>query len=309
MDELASKIVTDLSAADAWWQREDPSRTIRFDRFAFPGCASKLGSSISAFSGWRAPHRPTRVIRGSWPCPGADRSRVIGLPEERRLLRRTVSVGPDRVRHDSGASQTTPSVEAWAASRSSGCARSAARTSALEISTPRSSPTSCIHGMGFVRPDAAARTNARSPTEGTSATASSTSCTRRRRWRPPSLRSGYDVNREDYYDNEIGSYNRSQFDDLRDSRYLTHLPQQRLALGVRVPGKARGMIRMTFPASFNCRGACALELDRGVVVTLIATPSRGSPLPPLVGCMQGKRACYVTLGRDWSAVATFDRAP
>ena len=44
LTELASKIVTDLSAADAWWQREDPTRTIRFDRFAFPGCASKLGS-------------------------------------------------------------------------------------------------------------------------------------------------------------------------------------------------------------------------------------------------------------------------
>ena len=49
MEELASKIVTDPAAADAWWQREDPSRTIRFDP-PRSRCSTKLGSSISAFS-------------------------------------------------------------------------------------------------------------------------------------------------------------------------------------------------------------------------------------------------------------------
>ena len=35
---LAPLIAADLSAIDGWWQRQDASRTIRFDLFAFPGC-------------------------------------------------------------------------------------------------------------------------------------------------------------------------------------------------------------------------------------------------------------------------------
>ena len=66
MEALASKIVTDLAAADAWWQREDPSRTIRFDRFAFPGCASKLGSLDLGFLRLARPAAAYEGDRGSW---------------------------------------------------------------------------------------------------------------------------------------------------------------------------------------------------------------------------------------------------
>jgi hypothetical protein len=34
----ANEISTDLATIDAWWQREDPARTIRFDTFPFAGC-------------------------------------------------------------------------------------------------------------------------------------------------------------------------------------------------------------------------------------------------------------------------------
>ena len=39
---LAPLIAADLSAIDGWWRRQDPSRTIRFDLFAFPGCSPGL---------------------------------------------------------------------------------------------------------------------------------------------------------------------------------------------------------------------------------------------------------------------------
>ena len=93
-----------------------------------------------------------------------------------------------------------------------------------------------------------------------------------------------DVNRDDYYGNGATS------DDLRDSPYLTRLPQQRLALGVRAPGKARGMISMSFPAPFDCRDTCALELDRELAVTLVATPSRGSRFLGWSGACKGRGA-------------------
>jgi Divergent InlB B-repeat domain len=39
---VASPIVTDLESIDAWWRSQDPTRTPRFDQFAFPGCAPGL---------------------------------------------------------------------------------------------------------------------------------------------------------------------------------------------------------------------------------------------------------------------------
>jgi hypothetical protein len=39
----ASGIATDAAWIDAWWQGQDPTRTPRFDRYAFPGCTSKFG--------------------------------------------------------------------------------------------------------------------------------------------------------------------------------------------------------------------------------------------------------------------------
>ena len=40
---LVTPIVTDVAAIDQWWQREDPTRTPRFDLYAFPGCGTRFG--------------------------------------------------------------------------------------------------------------------------------------------------------------------------------------------------------------------------------------------------------------------------
>jgi hypothetical protein len=40
---LASGIATDLASVDAWWTGQDGTRGIRFDLYAFPGCAPGLG--------------------------------------------------------------------------------------------------------------------------------------------------------------------------------------------------------------------------------------------------------------------------
>ena len=41
---LAPRLVGDVAAFDAWWRREDPARTPRFDLFPAPGCASAFGA-------------------------------------------------------------------------------------------------------------------------------------------------------------------------------------------------------------------------------------------------------------------------
>ena len=42
--DFAPRIVGDTAAFDAWWRREDPTRTPRFDLFPFPGCESAFGA-------------------------------------------------------------------------------------------------------------------------------------------------------------------------------------------------------------------------------------------------------------------------
>ena len=42
--EWAPRIVGDVAAIDAWWRREDPARTLRFDFFPFSGCGSVFGA-------------------------------------------------------------------------------------------------------------------------------------------------------------------------------------------------------------------------------------------------------------------------
>ncbi|MGZ8782458.1 MAG: hypothetical protein ACXWZB_03060 [Gaiellaceae bacterium] len=42
--ELAPRIVGDVTAFDAWWRGQDPTRMPRFDLFPAPGCASAFGS-------------------------------------------------------------------------------------------------------------------------------------------------------------------------------------------------------------------------------------------------------------------------
>ena len=304
MEELASKIVTDLSVADAWWQREDPSRTIRFDRFAFPGCASKLGSLDLGFLRLS---RPAAAYEG-------DQGIVAMVPELTDLaeldfhknvvyydgpsLYGSTVCGTTLVpRNDPVRGGLGGLAFIWLRSL---CSQDIG-TGGLnaEVVTHE-----LIHGLGFVGPDGSPN-ECPEPNRGhvcdseldilyPEATLESTLAAKR-----------LDVNNDDYYDNEVGSYNGGQSGDLQDSPYLTRLPQQRLALGVRAPGKARGMIRMTFPAPFSCRGACALELDSGVAVTLVATPSRGSRFLRWSGACKGRGACYVTLGGDRTVTALF----
>ncbi len=42
--EWAPRIVGDVTAIDAWWRREDPTRALRFDTFPAAGCPSALGA-------------------------------------------------------------------------------------------------------------------------------------------------------------------------------------------------------------------------------------------------------------------------
>src|SRR5207237_2263711 len=41
--QFASPIASDVASIDAWWRKQDPTRTPRFDLFPFAGCAATFG--------------------------------------------------------------------------------------------------------------------------------------------------------------------------------------------------------------------------------------------------------------------------
>lgn len=301
--ELASLIATDLSAADAWWQREDPTRTIRFDRFAFPGCPTKLGTLDLGFL--------------QLPRPGsayAGDEGIIGMVPELTALAE-LSFHKNIVYYDGpslyGASVCGTTLIPrrdplrgglgglafiWLRSlcgQDVGTAGLNAEVVTHEL----------IHGLGFIgrdgSPNECPEPNRGHVCDGEAdilypeATFETTLASKR-----------LDVNGDDYY------VIRSTFppEDLRASPYLTRLPQQRLALSVRDRGSATGVIRMTSPASFRCDDSCSLLLDLGLSVTLVASPARGSLLVGWTGACRGKGACYLTLDGEQAVSATFGPA-
>ena len=108
-----------------------------------------------------------------------------------------------------------------------------------------------------------------------------------------------DVGRNDYYGHSGQAF------DVQDSGWLSHLPQQRLTIGMQGTGASRGSVRMTSPTAFQCAQACNLQLDRGLAVTLVARPAAGARFAGWKGACTGRSACVVTLDAARSVIATF----
>ena len=302
LTEVASAIVTDLSTADAWWQREDPTRTVRFDRFAFPGCASKLGALDLGF---------IRLPRAGSAYTG-DEGFAGMLPELTTLA--ALSFHKHLVYYD-GAPLFDPAVcGTTLVSRNAPDAGGLAGIAFIwlrslcgqDIGTGNLNAEvvthELIHAIGAIGRDGSPN-ECPPPNRGhvcdseldilyPEASLETTLASKR-----------LDVNRDDYYDHRT-----TAVPDLRDSAYLTRLPQHVLELAVQLVGRARGTIRMTSPVSFDCKDACSLELDRGLSVTLVATPSRGSRFLGWTGACKGKGACYSTLDGERTVSAWFGPA-
>ena len=280
LEELASKIVTDLASADAWWQREDPSRTIRFDRFAFPGCSSKLGSLDLGF---------LRLARPAAAYEG-DQGIVGMVPELTDLAE--LDFHKNLVYYD-GPSLYGPTVCGTTLVPRNDPVRGGLGGLAFiwlrslcgqDVGTGNLNAEvvthELIHGQGFVgtggspnecpEPNRGHTCDSELDILHPEATLETTLAERR-----------LDVNRDDYYGIGAG--------DLRDSPYLTRLPQQRLALGV--SGARQGSrndphdvpcrLRLQGHVRSRARPRARRHARRGAVSRV--------PLPRLVGCVQGKR--------------------
>ena len=295
---IASAIATDAAAIEAWWRREDPSRTIRYDLFAFPGCASKFGSLDIGFV--RLPRSGAEYTgdRGT-DALLLDLDNLDNLSSQKHVV---YYDGPNPFEDAVCGTAFVPRSATtqgglsgiafvWLKSFCGGDVGAGGLNAAVTVHE-------LIHGLGALQVGTAPNECAPpgrghvcdSPTdvlypEATSQTTLSTQI--------------LDVGRDDYYGHSGSAF------DVQDSAWLSHLPQQRLSIGMQGTGSSRATVRMTAPTAFECTQSCSLQLDRGVAVTLVARPAAGARFAGWKGACTGRTSCVVTLDAARSVIATF----
>ena len=295
---IGTAIATDAAAIDAWWRREDPSRTVRFDFFAFPGCASKFGSLDIGLV--RLP-RSGAAYMGDAGVDAllADLDGLDRLGSQKHLVYYDGPVPFDNSVCGTAfvpRSATTQGGLAgiafdWLKSFCGGDVGAGGLNAAVAAHE-------LIHGLGALQggsspnecPPPGSGHVCDSPNdvlypEASSQTSLSTQI--------------LDVGRNDYYGHSGTSF------DVQDSAWLSHLPPQRLAIGLQGTGASRGSVRMTSPTAFECAQPCSLQLDLGLAVTLVARPAAGARFAGWKGACTGRNACVVTLDAAKSVIATF----
>ena len=285
---MASPIASDVAAIDAWWRKQDPTRTLRFDLYPFPGCTSGAAEldladvTLSHPASYYAnepvfskilgdltsvPYRATNELRKYvvyWDAPTPN-ARVCGQG------------------NGSGFGPGYAIVYMQACGAVVGNGDLAAVTVTHEL----------LHALGAVAPGApheCARPNDGHVCDDTVDILY------------PFLNFGLDrllldVNHDDYYGN--GGAN-----DIRSSPWLVRLDVPRVPLTVATGGAGQG--RVTSDAgAIDCPGACASTQEQGSQVILTATPAQGSRFTGWTGACKGTAQCVVTLQDATSVAAVF----
>ena len=294
---LASGIVTDTSAIDMWWQREDSTRAPRYDLFAFPGCTSKFGTLDLGFV--RLP-KPGQAYTGDVGADAllTDLSALEALTSQKHVV---YYDGPvpfgDQVCGTTFVPSSAPTeggfsgiAFVWVRSLCGGDVGAGRLNAAVAVhelihglgALPGSSPNECLP------PDDGHVCDSPNDVlypEASSQTTLSTQI--------------LDVGRDDYYGHSGNSF------DVQDSAWLSHLPQQRLAIAIQRTGSAKGTVRVTSPTAIECAQSCSLQFDLGLSVTLVARPTAGSRFAGWKGDCSGTAPCVVKLDAVRTVVASF----
>ena len=295
---LASRIATDASAIEAWWRREDATRTVRYDLFAFPGCTSKFGSLDLGFvrlprvganyvgdagtdalltdlSDLDALSSQKHVVYYDGPVP--FESNVCGTAFVPRsaptqggfagiafVWLRSVCGG------DVGAGGLNATVAVHELIHALGALQG---TQSLNECSPPDDGHVCDSVFDILYPEANSQTTLSSQQ--------------------------LDFGRDDYYGHSLTSF------DLQDSAWLSHLPQQRLTVAIQGTGAAKGVVRLASPSTFECAQSCTLTLDSGIAARLVARPSAAARFVGWKGACSGTGDCSVTLDSARAVTAAF----
>ncbi len=295
----ASPIASDAEAIDAWYRGQDPSRTLRFDLFAFPGCASRFGmldisvlrlpqpSSYYGVDIGTRMQRLTTDLHGRFP----PRMKMIvyydGPVPEPDICGTAWTLPPN------GPNDLYGFGFVWLRSQCPNDVGTGGFTAVAELHE-------LTHNLGaFTTPGAPHECP--SPHERHACDSQNDLMFWLGTVGVTTLATeSLDVGRDDYY----GHANASLV-DVQDSSWLARLPQNPLTLAVS-SRRGIGSVAMAQPATgFSCAASCTATLDNGTQVALVAQPAKNSRLVGWQGACSGAAACSLTMDGPKSVTAVF----
>jgi hypothetical protein len=293
---VASGIATDAAWIDGWWRAQDPTRTPLFDRYPFPGCTTPFGALDIGFV--RLPNPASTYVVPNGTALRLDTDLVGRFPAGQKTIvyydGRTfdgdVCGETDYLSDDFGGDFGIAYVYL-----DSGC----------DVGTPGSGATAevaaheLVHNLGAVPDEAPHECD----------TSASHACDSTTDLMYPFIAPDttldsvvLDVGHDDYYAHT------GTWWDVRNSDWLTHLPQQPFSLALAGEGTVSVIAGTT---ELPCESGCdALQLDDGESVSVTAIPAPGWKFAAWSGGCAGAAAdCRLSVGGPTSVRARFVRAP
>jgi List-Bact-rpt repeat protein len=286
---VASQIVTDLATVDAWWLRQDPTRGIRYDLHAFPGCATRLGQLDLAKVALPRDATAYRALITGWERLADDLS---GPPFGFSNRYKKYLVYYDGPRDDEavcGIAGGDPfRGPSYAQVYLQSCWRDVGTGGVMAVTAVHE----LLHALGAV-PAGAPNVCLDSPGH---------ACDSVDDLMYPST-SGQaldaivlDEGNDDYY-NHTGSWF-----DVQDSFWLAHLDALQSPLTVTVSGT--GTVASELPG-IECPGTCTIGWDRGTRVRLVPSAAPGARFTGWKGACSGLADCAVLVDAAKDVTATF----
>ncbi|HEX6701769.1 MAG TPA: hypothetical protein VF101_13655 [Gaiellaceae bacterium] len=290
----APAIVTDLTALDAWWRAQDPSRTLRLDLASFP-CDSTIGRLDLSFV--RLPEASSAYLGN-------------GVPRLEHLINALTSLMPQNVKTLVYYDGPVSSDARFTCGTTTGISPTLGGPVALSVDWMQSSCPRDFGQGGFQSATAAhellhnlgaqpkthpcsgdpyhpcdSRSDVLYPVASVSSTLANVVL---------------DFGHDDYY-----AHSGSWF-DVQDSEWLEHLPQVALSVGE----NGSGSVLLTAPGgALTCAPTCAATLDSDTAVKLDAQPAAGSRFVRWEGdCTGAAPSCAVTMSGAKNATAVFGPA-
>jgi Divergent InlB B-repeat domain len=279
--QVAQQLLDDAEKIDAWWRREDPTRTLRFDNFPFP-CGAQLDVTMVRVPQSSAELRP---VNGRFE---KILNAMLGAGLNSRFVKYLVYYdGP-----------TDPLPSGFQVCGQGGPLASGSGVSMVYLGACAGVPTAptavheLLHGLGAVPPGAPHACPGGdvahvcdSPTDIMYPLASGQPLD------PLLLDAGHD----DYYGHS------GAWLDVQDSAWLVFLNAQ-VRLGLEVSGS--GLVKSDIPG-VDCSAACSSDWNGGTHLALTATPAKGQRFVRWTGACSGAGACSVDLAQAANVGAEF----
>jgi Divergent InlB B-repeat domain len=282
--QVAQQLLDDAERIDAWWRREDPSRTLRFDLFPYP-CGAQLDITLV-----RVPQSSSALRPVSGRFENILNAMITAGLSSRFEKYLVYYDGP-----------TDPLPNGFQVCGQGGQLPSGMGVSMVYMGACAGVPTAptavheILHGLGAVPfgaphacPDGDFAHVCDTESDIMYPFASGETL-------DPLL---LDAGRDDYYGHS------GAWTDIQDSPWLVFLNSQiRLALEL----TGTGSVRSDIPG-LDCSAACSTDWNGGTKLALTATPARGQRFLHWTGACSGSGPCTVDLSQAASVGAVFATA-